>query len=94
MNINKIKSYVGFAIKSKSIVFGVDSIKEKKTDLIIYASSLADSSKQKCMNIAEANKCKYFELSDEIVESLVNSSNIKAFAIKNKELAKAIINNI
>jgi len=93
MNVNKIKSYVGFAIKSKSIVFGVDLIKEKKVDLIIYASSLAIASKQKLINAAEVNKCERLELSDEIVENLVNSSNIKAFAITNKELAKAIINN-
>ena len=94
MNLDKIKTYIGFAKKSKSIVFGLDSIKDKKVELIMFSESLSESSKLSCVKEAEKNKCNYYEISAEEMYVLIGLDKVKAFAIINKDLAKAIINNI
>jgi len=94
MKVDKIKSYIGFAIKSKSIIFGLDTIKEKKVNLIVYANSMSESSKKSIKIISEKQKCPCYEIQDDEMLNLTNQEKIKAFGIMNIELAKAIINNM
>lgn len=94
MNLSKIKAYIGFAIKSKAIVYGVDSIKEKNVKVIFFTSSLSDSSKHVCENMANKFSCNCYEVSDSEMLDLTASDKIKAFAILNNDLAKAIENNM
>ncbi len=94
MKVDKIKAYVGFAIKSKSILFGLDKIKEKKVEIIIFSEQLSKSSTIDLRKIAEKNDCKCIEIKNEEMLTLVGSEKVKAFAIQNKELAKAIESNI
>ena len=89
MNINKIKSYIGFAIKSNALVYGVDSIREKRVFIVIYSNSLAQSSKQRCVSLKEKGVDVY-EVTDEQMMEIIEISNVKAFGIKSQELAKAI----
>ncbi|MBR2909499.1 MAG: hypothetical protein IKC11_04035 [Clostridia bacterium] len=92
MNIQKIKTYIGFAKKSNSVVYGVDSIKEKKVNVVIYSNALAEASKQRCVSL-RGQGVKVFEVTDEQMLEIIENVSVKAFGIKNKELAKAIINN-
>lgn len=92
MNVQKIKTYIGFAKKSNSIIYGVDSIREKKVNVVIYSNSLAQSSKQRCVSLEERG-VKTFEITDEQMLEIIENVSVKAFGIKNEELAKAIINN-
>ena len=92
MNVQKIKTYIGFAKKSNSIVYGVDSIKEKKVNVVIYSKGLSQSSKQRCVSLEEKG-VKVFEITDEQMLEIIENISVKAFAIKNEELAKAIIDN-
>lgn len=94
MNLEKIKTYVGFAIKSRQIVYGLDSIKEKKIYIIVYSDSLSESSKEGCVKASIKNSCLSFKLSDSEMMEVLNNDKIKAFAIVNKDLAKAIENNM
>ena len=94
MIISKIKSYIGFAIKSRTIIYGVDSIKEKKVKVIFFSESLSDSSKNNCEKIANKNNCKYYQLTDEQMLELTQNNKIKAFAITNSDLAAAIEKNM
>ena len=94
MNISKVKTYVGFAIKSKAIVYGLDQIKEKKVKVVLFDNSMSDSSKQSLVKVALKNECTYFEISPEEMFQLVGENKIKAFAILNPDLAKAIENNM
>jgi len=93
MNLSKIKTYVGFAVKSRSIVYGIDSIKTKKVKLIIFSSSLSESAKDKCKILAKNNSCMFKELSEEEMIEILNNDKIKAIAIVNQDLANAIMNN-
>ena len=94
MNLDKVKTFVGFAIKSRSVIYGVDQIKEKNVKVIFFSSDLSESSKISCKKIAEKNNIKYYQISSEEMFQLVGSEKIKAFAILNIDLAKAIESNM
>ena len=93
--IEKIKTYVGFAIKSKHIVIGTDDIlKSKNAKVILSSSNLGDSSKKKLEFYAKKNSCEIFELQSNEINEIINNESIMAFAVTDENLAKAIKNNI
>lgn len=91
MSIEKIKTYVGFAIKSNEIIYGVDNLKTKKTHLIILSEDISQGSKQKCYFLSEKNNCGIYEIKSSEMSEIINNKEVKAFGIGNKELAKAIV---
>ena len=60
MNINKIKTYIGFAIKSRKIIFGYDNIisYKKKHVLILLSPTTSEKIASKLCNYAEINNIK------------------------------------
>ena len=93
LKVNKIKTYVGFAIKSKQIKFGIDEIlKNKFLDLILVSSELAESSKSKLESFASKTHSKLIELEQNQIDFVLNKTGVKVFAITNKGLADAIKN--
>ena len=94
MNQSKIKTYIGFAIKSRAIIYGVDSIKEKNVKVIFFSDGISETSKNCCKKIAEKNNCLYYQLTDEQMLELTQNEKIKAFALTNVDLANAIIKNM
>ena len=94
MQTGKVNAYIGFAIKSGSIVYGVDNIEKKKSYAIIYAEGLAEASRKRLEKVATAKNASLKMISDEEMLSLFNNSNIKAFGVKNQSLATAIINSL
>lgn len=90
MNLNKIKTYIGFAIKSKAIIYGLDQIKEKKVKVVFFTDSMSESSKLGCVKAANKNECKHFEITEQEMFQLVGNEKVKAFALLNGDLAKAI----
>ena len=91
MKLNKAKTYVGFAMKSRAIKFGVDDIcKCKAAELVIVSDSLQESSLKKITAFAEKNRKELFKLSLDDFENLLDNKSVKAFAILDKNLAMAI----
>lgn len=95
MEISKIKTYIGFAIKSRKIKFGVDDIiKLKNAEIILVSDSLGESalkklnaySLKKGVQVEVLNSADFFEL--------MQNENIKAAAILDKNLAVAIKKNL
>ena len=90
---SKIETYVGFAIKKGSVVFGCDNIKtyRKKIWALLYTPSLSDNSlvvlKETATRIDRPLAC------IPEIEILVKR-NCKALAICDKSLANAILENI
>ncbi len=94
-NISKIKTYLGFAIKSRKVRFGVDDImKLKKADLILVSDSLTESGQQKINTFAKNHSVYVKSLNQEEFAEIVNNINIKAAAILDKNLADAIKKNL
>ena len=89
---SKIKTYIGFAIKSNKIKYGVDDIiKSNKTSLILFSDLLAESSCKKLQNFAEKTNSKVIKVSsNEFLELFDENYNIKAVAILDNNLANAI----
>lgn len=87
--MNKIKSYIGFAIKSGNVEFGLDKcLNNKKLQVIICSSYLSNNSKSKLKQ-----NCKnFYELFPNQLEYLNVSS--KVIGISEPHLANQIISEI
>lgn len=92
--MGKIDSYIGFAIKSRKVVYGLDSLEiyKKKVHLVLYTDDLAEKSLKKAVQIAETKNCPALQYNE--FTKLLNKDNCKILAITNKELADAIIKNL
>ena len=95
INTSKIKTYVGFAVKSRKIRFGVDDIlKLKSANLIIISESLADSGMKKIEGFAKRESIDLIKLSEDTFLEIIQNISIKATAILDINLAEAIKKNL
>ena len=87
MNRRKIETLIGFAIKSRKIVFGEDQIKTlTKEALVIIDSSSSDKYKERVKRFAKSNDV--IEIVD--LPSLTHRPNVHSLAILDVNLAKGI----
>lgn len=94
-NIDKVKSYIGFAIKSRKIKFGVDDILKLKTaDLILVSDSLAESGLKKIKVFALNKSITMRMLGEDQFNELIENTSIKVAAILDINLAEAIKKNL
>ncbi len=95
INLSKIKTYIGFAIKSRKIRFGVDDIlKLKNASLIIVSDSLAESGMKKLEGFAERKSIELIKFNESDFLELIQNISIKATAILDENLAEAIKKNL
>lgn len=87
--INKAKTYLGFSIKSNSIVFGYDNITKSRKlfDVVIFCSSATE--KHIMPILSAGHKC--VKLKNVNLGELIERNNVKVIALKNYNLAKAIL---
>ncbi len=92
---NKLSAYLGFAIKSKSVIFGLDNLSEttRKVALVLCDNTLSDNSYVKLVKLCEYRKWKMYQLTDCTIEQLIGRST-KVLGILDNNLSKAIIDNI
>ena len=90
---SKVETYIGFAIKKGSVVFGCDGIKTSKKNLLLllYTPTLSDNSLSQLKQVAERTGCPIAQIED--YETL-RKKNCKALAICDKSLAGAITENL
>lgn len=92
MNIKEAKKYYCFALKSGSVVFGTDNIlKAKRAFLILIKSSLSLNAKQKIESKAKGFNCYCEELDDKNFLEIEQNQSVKAIAITDENIAKAMI---
>lgn len=95
LQIPKIKSYIGFAIKSREITYGVDDIvKTKKSKLILASKELGESSLSKLKGFADSKNIEVILFDSADFAEVVQNENIKAVSTENKNLAEAIKKNL
>lgn len=93
MQINKLRAYVGFAVKSGNIVFGVDQIKacKKQIKLVLACNTLSSNALDKLYRHCSLNNLKLVIIqSPYTLDSIVGRENCKAIAILDEHLAQAI----
>lgn len=93
--MNKIISYIGFAIRSKKLIAGQSPLKhnyKEKIHVILVCNSASDNLKNLAKNIANKNECEVITTNIEL-EKLTNLKDIKIVGITDENLSKAIIDN-
>ena len=92
--MNKIKTYVGFAIKSNKVLIGQSTIKSNKNKqiyCILVCSSASENLVDLAKRVAEKNNCQAIVV--ENLEMLTHKEGLKIIAITDENLGNAIINN-
>ena len=95
MENNKIYTYIGFAIKSRKIRCGFNSVAtlKGKVPLLLLCKTASDNTFDEVKKIASRINSKIYISTTYKVEDLVNKENCKLIAIQDYNLAKAIIEN-
>ncbi len=93
MEKSKISTYLGFCIRSGKIVFGVDNAEKEKRDvfLLIADEALGKSSFKTMLKVKEKFSCPLIVSDSGALGELTHRTSVKAVAIKDKNLAEAIV---
>lgn len=90
MKKNALNSYIGFAIKSRHILIGLENIvSNKKSFVILFDISLGKNSMEKLNTYMSRTSVKGYCVN---VEEYYPSRNCKVLGITDRNLASAIIN--
>lgn len=92
---DKLKAYLGFAIKSGKIVFGYDKLFESKKNpiLVLICSTLNEKNTNKVNLYCEQKNIKCIKL-NEVLGDLVSRDNCKVIAICDNNFANIICNEL
>ena len=94
MQRSKIESYLGFAKKSGNLRAGVNAIAAlRSADLLIICASASENTKKEAMKLAAKFGCPLIE-SKIPAEKLAGKENCKLLAVTEKNLARAVSDNI
>lgn len=91
MNIEKIKPYVGFAIKSNAVCYGIDNLK-KNVKFVLFSETISENTIAKIKKFCEELNILCIQLNLE--QSKILPSGVKVLGIKNINLAKAIMGEL
>ena len=91
--INKIQSYLGFAKKSGSIIYGLDNLEKyrKCVYLVLYSDQLSENSYNKLKRLVNERKWRMGALKGKTLDDLLMVNNCKVVGLTNESLAKAIV---
>lgn len=93
MKIDKIKSYLGFAIRSGKVVFGSDKLFEtsKKPKVVIICSLQNEKVTAKVIRFCKSKEINVYKLKDLVLAELIGRDNCKVIGVIDNSLADAII---
>lgn len=95
MRLEKIKAYLGFAIRSGKVIFGSDKLFESKKipQLVLISATQNEKVTAKVIRFCEENNIRVFKL-DSDLGAIIGRDNCKVIGILDMELAKAINNEL
>lgn len=90
---SKIETYIGFAIRKGSVVFGCDNIKsaKKRMLLLLYTPSLSNNSLDQLKQVSSKTGCELAQIEE---LEILQKKNCKALAICDQSLANVIKENL
>ena len=93
MQNDKISTYLGFCIRSGKIVFGVDRAEalKKGVHLLIADSTQSENSMKVLVKLKEKFSCPLLVTEGVSLSELLHRPAVKAAAVKDKNLASAIL---
>jgi hypothetical protein len=89
-------TFIGFSVKSRRIVYGINQIinSRKKLYLLILCKSASENTKKEARNFAKNHAIKILITKDILLEEIVNKINCKSAALTDKNLAVAVLDNV
>jgi len=92
MNEEVASRYIGLAIRSGEIIYGLDKLKEKPhlVKLIICSYSASPNLFASLSNLSTKYNIPLCQLKDFTIDELIKTENCKAIGITNPNLAKQI----
>ena len=92
---NKVKSYIGFAKRSRKFKAGTNALKTVKKDLflLIICKTASQNTLKEAEKLSERFNCPLIQTVNQTVEEIADKENCKLVGILQRELAKAIILN-
>ena len=93
MGKSKVETYLGFCVRARKICFGVDEIESlrKGVFLLLADGTLGESSLKKIQKAQQTLSCPLIVTENGRLGALLYKPAVKAVAIKDKNLALAII---
>ena len=89
--MTKISSYLGFCIRARKIVFGVDRIEtQNRGYLLIADGDLKENSLKIMIKASERMSCRLLITDGGLLGELLHRGGVKAVVITEKQLAHAI----
>lgn len=92
-NKNNVSAYLGFSIKNRSMIFGLDNILSchKHLYVIVVGDDLTEKNLSKILTFAQIRKCTLSKVGGTF-GMLINRPTCKLAGVTDKHLAQAIIN--
>ena len=89
----KIDSYIGFAVRSGSVIWGLDELlaAKKRVYLIMRDADMGGSSARKADRKAQSENIPLLICKGGEIAHAVHKENVKLIALTSKELADAIL---
>lgn len=93
MTKGKIETYIGFCIRARKLLFGVDNIEKQRKGvcLIIADETLGENSRKVLKKAKEKFDCPMLTASDGTLATHTYREKVKAVAVTDKHLASAIL---
>ncbi len=93
---NKIKTYFGFAIKSRNIIYGGDNLlaSRSKIYVVLCSKDINRTALKSVQEYCENKRIKLFLLETEFIEEVSQKMNCKCVAVCDRNLANGIINEL
>ena len=90
---NKIESYLGFCIRSRKILFGIDNVDKQKKGvcLLLCDEELGKSSLKTLLHAQEKFGCPLLIAEKSVLGAYLHRPAVKAVAILDNNLAQAIL---
>ena len=93
MEKSKIQTYLGFCVRARKIVCGTDEIEaqRKSVFLIVFDETLSENSLKNLQRASEKLHCPIVKAAKDALANALSKPAVKAAAIKDESLAKAIV---
>ena len=93
MEKNKIETYLGFCIRSRKIIFGVEMIERQKKGVcvLLVDGGIGKNSFKAIVQSCERLSCPLLITEENLLGELLHRPAVKAVAITDNNLAQAIL---
>lgn len=93
---DKIETYIGFSVKSRKVVIGLDSIEKSKKKIycILMCITVSENTEKEVLKLAQKYNLPLIKTIGKKLCEIAFIDNLKVLALTDKELAKAVVNNL